>query len=50
MRTKFPQETESSVATDTVPTQETALFEGEYEKGVKFPKRVKHRGKLLATI
>ena len=47
MRTNFPQEIEVSGVPDTVLTQETA--ESESAK-VKFPKRIKHRGRVLATI
>src|ERR1035441_5660208 len=47
MRTIFPQEIEGLGVTDTVLTQETA--ESESAK-VKFPKRIKHRGRVLATI
>jgi hypothetical protein len=42
MRTIFPQEIEDSGVTDTALTQETA--ESESAK-VKFPKRIKHRGR-----
>jgi integrase len=42
----FPQENEWSASTDTVSTQKPA----ESEKSLKFPKRIKHRGKALATI
>jgi len=47
MRTIFPQETEVPGVPDTAATQETA--ESESAK-VKFPKRIKHRGRVLATI
>jgi integrase len=47
MRTIFPQEIEVSGVPDTALTQETA--ESESAK-VKFPKRIKHRGRVLATI
>ncbi len=47
MRTIIPQEIEVSGVTDTAATQETA--ESESAK-VKFPKRIKHRGRVLATI
>ena len=47
MRTSFPQEIEVSGVPDTALTQETA--ESESAK-VKFPKRIKHRGRVLATI
>lgn len=47
MRTSFPEEIDSSGASDTNQTQETA--ESESAK-VKFPKRIKHRGQVLATI
>lgn len=45
MRTTFPQQNEENGSPDTVPTQETP----ELAK-VKFPKRIRHRGKVLATI
>ena len=45
MRTIFPQQNEENGSPDTVPTQETP----ELAK-VKFPKRIRHRGKVLATI
>lgn len=47
MRTTFPQQIEDSGATDTVPTPETAEFDA---AKVKFPKCIKYRGKVLATI
>jgi integrase len=47
MRTNIPQEIEVSGVPDTALTQETA--ESESAK-VKFPKRIKHRGRVLATI
>lgn len=47
MRTNNPQEIEASGVTDTALTQETA--ESESAK-VKFPKRIKYRGRVLATI
>jgi integrase len=47
MRTNFPQQIEVSCVPDTALTQETA--ESESAK-VKFPKRIKHRGRVLATI
>ena len=47
MRTYFPQEIEVFGITDTALTQETV--ESESAK-VKFPKRIKHRGSVLATI
>ncbi len=47
MRTNFPQEIEVSGVPDTALTQETAESEG---AKVKFPKRIKHRGRVLATI
>jgi integrase len=47
MRTNFPQEIEVSGVTDTALTQETAESEG---AKVKYPKRIKHRGRVLATI
>lgn len=50
MRTKIPQEIEGSGATDTVLTQETPESGAESERAVKFPKRVKFRGRVLATI
>ena len=46
-RTIFPQAIEVSGVADTVPTQATA--ESENEK-VKYPKRIKHRDRVLATI
>ena len=46
-RTIFPQEIEVSGVTDTALTQETAETEG---AKVKYPKRIKHRGRVLATI
>jgi integrase len=45
MRTIFPQQIEENGSPDTVPTQETP----ELAK-VKFPKRIRHRGKVLAAI
>jgi hypothetical protein len=42
-----PQQIEVSCAADTTATQETAESEGAQ---VKFPKRIKHRGRVLATI
>jgi integrase len=47
MRTNNPQEIGVSGVPDTALTQETA--ESESAK-VKFPKRIKHRGRVLATI
>jgi integrase len=47
MRTNFPQEIEVSGVPDTALTQETAESEG---AKVKYPKRIKHRGRVLATI
>ena len=47
MRTNFPQEIEVSGVPDTALTQDTA--ESESAK-VKFPKRIKHRGRVHATI
>jgi integrase len=47
MRTIFPQEIEVSGVTDTAATQETAESDG---AKVKYPKRIKHRGRVLATI
>jgi integrase len=47
MRTMFPQDVEVCGVTDTAATQETA--ESESAK-VKFPKRIKHRGRVLATV
>jgi hypothetical protein len=47
MRTNNPQEIEVSGVPDTALTQETA--EAESAK-VKFPKRIKHCGRVLATI
>jgi hypothetical protein len=46
-RTIFPQEIEVNSVTDTAVTQETAESEG---ANVKYPKRIKHRGRVLATI
>ncbi len=46
IRTTFPQENEDSGLHDTVTTQETP----ESEAKVRFPKRIKHRGRVLATI
>jgi hypothetical protein len=45
-RTSFPQQIESSGAPDTDLTQETPESGNE----VKFPKRIKHRGRVLATV
>jgi integrase len=47
MRTIFTQEIEVSCVTDTAATQETAESDGAI---VKYPKRIKHRGRVLATI
>ena len=47
MRTNFPQLIEVFGIADTALTQETV--ESESAK-VKFPKRIKHRGRVLATI
>jgi integrase len=47
MRTIFPQQIEDSGASDTVLTQETPELDS---AKVKFPKRIKHRGRVLATI
>ena len=47
MRTNFPQEIEVSCVPDTAATQETAESES---ANVKYPKRIKHRGRVLATI
>src|ERR1035438_8093571 len=47
MRTIFHLENEGLGGADTTTTQETA--ESESAK-VKFPKRIKHRGRVLATI
>ena len=47
MRTIIPQEIEVSCVPDTALTQETAKSES---AKVKFPKRIKHRGRVLATI
>ena len=44
MRTKFSQETEGSGAPDTDSAQHAAAS----AKAVKFPKRIKHRGRILA--
>ena len=46
-RTIFPQVIEVSGVADTVLTQETAETEG---ANVKYPKRIKYRGRVLATI
>ena len=46
-RTSFPQEIEGSGASDTALTQQAAEIEG---ANVKYPKRIKYRGKVLATI
>jgi hypothetical protein len=43
-RTIFPQEVEVSGISDTALTQETAESEG---AKVKYPKRIKHRGRVL---
>ena len=50
MRTNFPQEIEVACATDTVLTEETPESEAQSERDVKFQKRIKHRGRVLATI
>jgi integrase len=47
MRTKNPQQNETFPIPDTVSTQET--LESERQK-VKFPKKLKHRGRVFATI
>ena len=47
MRTTFPLETEEIGVPDTAVTQETAESDG---ATVKFPKRIKHRGRVLATV
>ena len=47
MRTIFPQQIEGNGVTDPVPTQETA--ESELAQ-VKFPKRIRRRGKVLAIL
>ena len=46
-RTIFPQEIEVSGVTDTALTHETAESES---ANVKYPKRIKYRGRVLATI
>ena len=46
-RTSFPQEIEGLGASDTALTQETTETEG---ANVKYPKRIKYRGRVLATI
>jgi len=46
-RTSFSKEIEVSGAIDTALTQETAETEG---ANVKYPKRIKYRGRVLATI
>jgi hypothetical protein len=46
MRTTFAEEISKSGVTDTALTQETA----ESDKKVTFPKHIKRRGKVLATI
>lgn len=46
-RTTFTEENEGNAGADTVLTQETPESEG---ATVKFPKRIKHRGRVLATI
>jgi integrase len=46
-RTIFSNEIEESGASDTALTQERAETEG---ANVKYPKRIKYRGKVLATI
>ena len=43
----IPNEIAGSGAADTVLTQETAESES---ANVKYPKRIKHRGRVLATI
>src|ERR1039457_37384 len=45
--TNFPQQIEGFDVADTALTQETAESES---ANVKYPKRIKHRGRLLATI
>jgi hypothetical protein len=50
MRTTFSEEIGGSGAPDTVLTQETRESEAEPEKDVKFPKRIKFRGRALAVI
>ena len=50
MRTIFSKELEEPGASDTTETQETPESEADTEKTVKFPKRIKHRGKVLAII
>src|SRR5208282_186533 len=46
-RTSFHQEIEGLGASDTALTQETTETEG---ANVKYPKRIKYRGRVLATI
>jgi len=50
MRTNFPVENEINVVSDTVLTQETPESVAESDRDVKFPKRVKFRGKVLTSI
>jgi hypothetical protein len=45
MRTTFAEEIINIGATDTVLTQETPESEAVSENELKFPKRIKHRGK-----
>jgi integrase len=45
-RTTFPEEFEGTAVADTESTQETPEFVGK----MKFPKRIKHRGRAYATI
>src|SRR5437879_8396647 len=47
IRTIIPQGIEEAGASDTVRTQESAEFDS---RKVRFPKRIKHRGRVLATI
>ena len=48
--TKVPEQISNCGSADTVSTQETAESEAEPERAVKFPRRVKYRGRVLATI
>jgi len=48
VRTNFPQQIEESGVSDTVLTQKPA--ESDAQKEVRFPKRIKHRGRTYATI
>lgn len=48
MRTIFPKENEGSGASDTILTQKTPESDG--TEAVKWPKKIKHRNKVLARI